>query len=251
MHTNTKLVAFDLDGTLARSKSPLDPEMADLLLALLKNRSVAVITGGSYGQMQKQFIGGFPKETAFSNLVLLPTCGSSFYHHRDGTWKEVYRHVLTPEEKQTIMDAFDAALKESGFRTPEKLFGNILEDRETQISFSAFGQEAPLEIKEGWDTDHAKRKHIVSFLAPRIPDHEVRIGGATTIDVTRKGIDKAYGIEQLERTLGVPVSEMLFVGDALGEGGNDAAVIRTGIRTHAVRDPEDTKALIREIVAAR
>lgn len=47
-----KLIVFDLDGTLAESKSPLDAEMAKLLGALLGVVKVAVISGGNWPQFE-------------------------------------------------------------------------------------------------------------------------------------------------------------------------------------------------------
>jgi len=41
-----KLIVFDLDGTLAESKSPLDAEMGILLSSLIGVVKVAVISDG-------------------------------------------------------------------------------------------------------------------------------------------------------------------------------------------------------------
>ena len=48
-----KLVIFDLDGTLAESKSPVDAEMAELLRGLLAVAKVAIISGGDWPQFEK------------------------------------------------------------------------------------------------------------------------------------------------------------------------------------------------------
>ncbi|MDB2497399.1 hypothetical protein N9X25_09665 [Verrucomicrobiales bacterium] len=48
-----KLIVFDLDGTLAESKSPLDEEMAALLCLLLSLIKVAIISGGDWTQFKK------------------------------------------------------------------------------------------------------------------------------------------------------------------------------------------------------
>jgi hypothetical protein len=42
---------------------------------------------------------------------------------------------------------------------------------------------------------------------------------------------------------------MLYVGDALFEGGNDAVVKKTGIPTHEVKNTGDTKVLIQELLS--
>jgi glyoxylase-like metal-dependent hydrolase (beta-lactamase superfamily II) len=49
--------------------------------------------------------------------------------------------------------------------------------------------------------------------------------------------------------LGVPVDDMLFVGDALFPGGNDHPARRTGVVCIQVRDPEETKRVIEAVLA--
>ncbi|MEI9899455.1 MAG: HAD hydrolase family protein [Hyphomicrobium sp.] len=108
---------------------------------------------------------------------------------------------------------------------------------------------APLEEKKKWDPDFAKRKKISEILMPMIPGFSVRLGGSTSIDVTRPGIDKAYGVKKLRETLGVAIQDMLFIGDALFPGGNDYPVKQTGVMSIEVRDPHETKRVIEAIVA--
>ncbi|MSU56426.1 MAG: HAD-IIB family hydrolase [Candidatus Taylorbacteria bacterium] len=242
-----KLVVFDLDKTLAESKQPMDDEMAELVRRLLDIKKVAVISGGSFKQFQKQFV---PKLTSgkLEHLSLFPTCGSAFYRFENGEWKNVYTEVLPTEEKADIFKAFDSMFKEYGFQIPETVHGELIEDRETQVTFSAHGSTAPLHIKETWDPDRSKRLRMIELLQKHIPHHEIRTGGTTSIDVTRKGIDKAYGIIQMERHLGISRDEIVFVGDDLGPGGNDHPVIATGVANIEVTDPEHTKRIIRSII---
>ena len=101
-----------------------------------------------------------------------------------------------------------------------KHWGDLIEDRGSQITFSALGQEAPLAEKAKWDPDFAKRQKIEAILEPMISASPSILGGATSIHVTRPGIDKAYGIMKLKETLGVPIADMIFVGDAIFPGGN-------------------------------
>lgn len=242
-----KLVVFDLDKTLAESKQPMDDEMAELIRQLLNVKKVAVISGGSFKQFQKQFVPKLQKGK-LGSLFLFPTCGSAFYRFENGEWKNVYTEVLPMEEKANILKAFDVMFKEYGFKIPETVHGELVEDRETQITFSAHGSTAPLHIKEAWDPDRSKRLLMIEILKKHIPHHEIRTGGTTSIDVTRKGIDKAYGIIQMEKHLGILRKEMAFVGDDLGSGGNDYPVIATGVDVFPVKHPGHTKELIRSII---
>jgi phosphoglycolate phosphatase-like HAD superfamily hydrolase len=79
-----KLIVFDLDGTLAESKSSLDAEMVTLLGALLGIVKVAVISGGNWPQFETQLLTHLPYDEHLKNLSLLPTCGTRFYQYESG-----------------------------------------------------------------------------------------------------------------------------------------------------------------------
>jgi hypothetical protein len=138
--------------------------------------------------------------------------------------------------------------RNAGFHV-EKTWGETIEDRGSQVTYSALGQQAPLEEKEKWDADFAKRKKIKTILDTLIPEFSVRLGGATSIDVTKPGIDKAYGIKKLQETLGISVKEMIYVGDALFVGGNDYPAEQAGVISIPVRGPNETKRVIEAIIA--
>lgn len=242
-----KLIVFDLDGTLAESKSSLDSEMSALLHDLLGVVRVAVISGGDWPQFEKQLLANLPKDERLASLSLLPTCGTKFYQYA-GDWKKRYSEDFTAEEKTKIVGSFHRALAEAGYKT-EQVWGEVIEDRGSQITFSALGQQAPLEAKVKWDPDFAKRKKIKAFLDILIHEFSVRMGGATSIDVTKPGIDKAYGIRKLRDLLGITLNEMIFLGDALFPGGNDYPAKEAGVVSLRVRGPEDTKLAIQAIIA--
>lgn len=238
---------FDLDGTLAESKSAVDPEMVSLLISLMRAARVAIISGGDWPQFLIQVLSKMPADANFEHLVLLPTCGTKFYRF-DGSWKKLYSEDFTAEEKRVTIAALDTAIEQSGFK-PAQTWGELIEDRDTQITYSALGQLAPLVTKKEWDPDFSKRKRFKAILDSLIPDLSVRIGGATSVDVTKPGIDKGYGIRKLETILGIKIAEMLFVGDALFPGGNDAPVKDVGVTSIQVRDPEESKRVIETLLA--
>jgi phosphomannomutase len=242
-----KLIIFDLDGTLAESKSPLDAEMSALLHQLLGMVKVAVISGGNWPQFEKQLLSNLPAGERLANLSLLPTCGTKFFQYKEG-WKKLYAEDFTADEKEKIADSLRKAAALAGFQA-ERVWGEVIEDRGSQITFSALGQEAPLEEKNKWDADYAKRKKIKAILDPMIPEFSVRMGGSTSIDVTKPGIDKGYGIRRLRDILGISLQEMLFIGDALFPGGNDYPAKEAGVESIAVRGPHETKPVTAAIIA--
>lgn len=251
--SNLELIVADLDGCLAESKMSLDSEMASIIAKLLKKYSFAVISGGKFQQFQDQFLKSLNIESSLlSKLFLFPTCGSAFYRYISNIWTKIYSEDLTSLEKQKIFEAFEHCFAMVGYIRPEKkhirLYGEILEDRETQITFSALGQMAPYEMKKSWDPQYLKRLDMISVLNNSIPEFEIRAGGSTSIDVTRKNIDKAYGIYKIQEYLNVPIENMVFLGDSLFPGGNDFPVKRTGISTLETSGPEETKILLRGLL---
>lgn len=242
-----KLIIFDLDGTLAESKAALDKEMAALFSRLIATVKVAIISGGDWPQFEKQVLSHLTKEKHFKNLSILPTCGTKFYNYKHG-WKQLYAENFTDDEKTQIITALNDAIKQSKTKVT-KTWGEQIEDRGSQITYSALGQKAPLDEKKGWDPKFVKRKKIKTILDKKLTSFSVQMGGATSIDITKPGIDKAYGIRKLKSVLGIKISEMLFIGDALFEGGNDYPASTTGADCIQVRDPDETKRIIESIIA--
>ena len=248
MFPNVKrLIVFDLDGTLAVSKSPIDTDMSLLLSALLRILKVAVISGGDWPQFQHQLLANLDIGDRLKDLSLLPTSGTKFYHYQAG-WELLYAETFKDDEREKILSAFQQVIKESEFKI-DKIWGDQIEDRGSQITFSALGQEAPIEAKESWDPHLVKRQMMRERLEHLIPEYSIGIGGTTSVDVTRAGIDKAYGIEKLRDTLSISIDEMIFVGDALFPGGNDYPVKEAGAVCIQVRDSNECKRIIETILA--
>jgi phosphomannomutase len=243
-----KLIVFDLDGTLASSKSAVDPEMSGLLHDLLAIVKVAVISGGDWPQFEKQLISNLPHDELLANLSILPTCGTKFYRYDAGDWKKIYSEDFTADQREKILGSLKKAIGVADFKI-DKLWGEQIEDRGSQITFSALGQHAPLDEKEKWDPDFAKRKKIKAILDGFIPEFSVRIGGSTSVDITKPGIDKAYGIRKLRDLLGISIPEMIYVGDALYVGGNDYPAKTAGVDCISVKDPNETKRVIQTMIA--
>lgn len=243
---NKTMIAFDLDGTLAESKSALPDRMAELLSELLEEYQVCVISGGKFGQFEKQLLGNLHVEpTLLEKLHIMPTCGTRYhtYDLASKSWIMNYAEDFNDSEKKQIIAALEEGIDELGLREA-KPWGDLIEDRGSQITFSALGQEAPVHAKEAWDPDGKKKHALRDAVAAKISAFEVRAGGSTSIDITKLGIDKAYGIRKLMEMTGVSDENILFIGDRLEEGGNDYPVKAMGIDTIAVEKWEDTALII-------
>lgn len=238
-----QLIAFDLDGTLAESKQPMTDEMAGALSALLALAQVAVISGGDWPQFETQVVSRFPPTADLSRLWIMPTTGAKLYRFADSRWLPLANDDFTEPEKLIIRDAIHRAIGHTGL-IEGRLWGAQVEDRGTQFTFSGLGQQAPLETKKRWDPDFAKRKALQAELVKALPHLSINIGGSTSLDITRYGIDKGYALRRLAEQSGVPLAKMLFVGDAVYPGGNDFPAREAGVDTVAVRDVIETLTVI-------
>ena len=248
---NKKLIVFDLDGTLTESKAEIDADTSSLLTRLLEIKKVAVIGGGKFEQFQKQLLSKLPlSKNLLVNLFLFPVTATSFYRYKNSDWVEVYGQNFSEKEKEEILSAFEKTFKELNYKHPANIYGELIEDRGSQITFSVLGQEAPTSLKEKWNKENPNiRSRMEEVLQKHLPGMEVKVAGLTSIDVTRKGIDKGYGVRQISKYLEVPLEDILFVGDAFFHEGNDEPVLKTGVLCFEVKNVEDIKSLIKYLIS--
>ncbi len=245
-----KLIVFDLDGTLAESKAKIDQETATILSGLLNKKKIGIVGGGMFESFKFQVLTTLPQNTKLENLFLLPLNGGSFYGYQDGEWRKIYSYELSNEEKKEIREAFDRVFREVGYAIPDNIYGKQTEDRGSQITFSMLGQEAPLDEKTRWSKKHdADRLRMVLKLQEYLPDMEIKTAGLTSIDITKKGINKKFAIEKLTEYLNIPIADTLFIGDAFGHDDNDSPALESGALCFKVKKTEETKNLIRYLLS--
>lgn len=247
-----KIIAFDLDDTLTPSKTLIDEEMVGLLSELAKGYMVSVISGGSFTQFQKQLEPLFTMEREIrKQFIFLPTTGSQIYQYNSATdsFELTHEQKLPEEEKKKIVVTLQKVIDNPDFNIPNSPAGDYVEDRGTQITFSALGQNAELSDKRIWDPDHAKRAKIKKVLEEELPLIAITVAGTTSIDLLPKGFSKGTALLTLLNYLTLSKEDLLFVGDALFPGGNDYAVFEAGILTVSVENSEDTKKWIREFLS--
>jgi len=236
-----RLVAFDLDDTLAPSKSAIDHRIGALLLDLAARVEIAIISGGQLAQFTAQVVDRLPeaRAEALAHFHLLPACGTQYYRIRPDGIETVYALSLDAERRAEAIVIVEEEARRLGLWETDT-WGDIIEDRGSQITFSALGQQAPVDAKSAWDPTGEKKNALRAAIAARLADLEVRSGGSTSIDITERGIDKAYGMNRLVEQTGIPLDDMLFVGDRLDPDGNDYPVLALGVACHAVTGWEDT-----------
>ena len=234
-------IAFDLDGTLAPSKQPTPQEIAEALRRISTRLDLAIITGGTFEQVRMQVAHGVDKVGGFYRPVhVFPTSGAAYFRLNTATnFRLIFEHSLSLPERAKIRSVIEDSARQLGL-WELRTWGDIIEDRGTQVTFSALGQQAPLDKKLGWDPDGEKRNLLCATIAERLPGFDVRTGGSTSIDVVRKNIDKAYAMSVFLKNIGAHEKEVAFVGDQLEPGGNDYCVKAKGYYTVTVGSPEDT-----------
>lgn len=242
------LIVFDIDGTLTASKLPIDSEMAILLSKLIEKYKVAIISGANFEQFKWQILGFLKCSTErMKDLLLLPVDGTIFCSYKDD-WQCKSDKPLSTQEKNHIRKTFENVFQDAHLEQPDKIYGELLEDRGSQLNFSALGQDAPPELKEKWDPDNSKRKRIIDVFKPALLGLSTRIGGTTSIEIAKSGIDKAYGLNKLMRLTGISKENILYIGDKFFEGGNDAPIKTLGVEYREVKEVEETKEIILELL---
>ena len=242
------LFLFDVDGTLTESKAAMTESMAEVLRKLLGVCGVAILSAAGHDQLRKQCADHITENDTrrFGHpFVLAPTSGNDIHGYTEGcAWESLYDGpAFGDADVAHIEEAIRKATEEIGYAHPEKTYGEVVENRGKQITFSALGQEAPLEEKIAWNgRNDAVRAELREVLQRMLPEYIVRVGGTTSIDISRG--DKGDGVERISRVLDTPVESMLFFGDQLHENGNDHAVFRTGIDAVEVMNHTETERIL-------
>ena len=253
------VLAFDVDQTLNVAKTPIPDNIADLLLACLRAElKICPISGQKFDQFLANLHLFVAQGTQYyrytsqpktpSQVKPTPTKSTDAYRAQD--WEQVYSYPLTDEQVQKIIHAIETAAKELGYWEEDQLAqgDEIIENRLSQVTFSALGQKAGTKEKYAWDPDHQKREAIVRRAKELAPEFDYEIGGTTSINAITPGMNKVFGMTHLLDELNVKQKDILYFGDMTQPGGNDYPVVKMGIDTITVRSHEDTAFALRGIL---
>ena len=249
-----KILAFDIDQTLNIAKTPIPDEIADLLISCLEHFEICPISGQKFDQFLIQIVDRLTErgvtEAQLTHLHLFVAQGTQYYRFKNGNWEQVYNYPLKDEEVARITNAIETAAKELGYWEEDKLQDGdeIIENRLSQVTFSALGQKAGTEEKYAWDPDCKKRNAIVKRAKEIAPEFDYEVGGTTSINAITPGMNKKFGMTHLMEELKVTEKEILYFGDMTQPGGNDYPVVEMGIDTITVRSHEDTAYSLRGIL---
>ena len=247
-----KVLAFDIDQTLNIAKTPITDDIAELLVRCLDHFEVCPISGQKFDQFFVQIVNRLdhPTPEQLKHLHLFVAQGTQYYCFNGTDWEEVYNYPLTDAQIAKITATLEQAARECGYWEEDKLEpgDEIIENRLSQVTFSALGQRSDTGIKYAWDPDCRKREKIVARCKELAPEFDYEIGGTTSINAIAPGMNKEFGMTHLLEELHVTKEDVLYFGDMTRPGGNDYPVVQMGIDTITVRSHEDTGYALRGIL---
>lgn len=225
-----EVIFADMDGTLCDSCRPFSKEMEDAIRKLQDKGYSFVIVSGSTPQNISEQTNIACDAVACSGACIGDTFGNVHYEFK-----------LTNAEKQLIIHALHHLINKYKIFPQTNIDDQIL-DRQSEITFSALGRHADSKLKDEYDPAQVKRMTHVKFLRGYLSDaFEIRIGGTTSIDITRKGVDKGAGVLKWCELNDYSPEDCIYIGDALYKGGNDEAVLYVhGLETYPVKYVKDT-----------
>ena len=231
-----------MDNTLSESCRQISDEMAGVISNLVNNGFEFVVIAGSDVKEIKQQV----CSKVNAKIHVLGTSGTKYYLWNGKELEKVYALNLTEAEKQKILDSLDDLCEKFDIKPVTSKEDQILK-RGSQITLSAIGRHAPFEMKEAFDPDKKKRMKWINYLKPKLSEFLIVMGGSTSIDITKKGFDKGYGIKEFARYNHFNLDDILFFGDGIFPGGNDYSVV--GVVDYVkVKNPGDTLSKLKELM---
>ena len=221
-----KVFAFDLDGTLTQHKTPLDEKNRAILEQLSQRYTLLMVGAGSCMRIHNQ-LGGFPMD-------VIGNYGMQYAKYADGELKLVRDDVVNCENKDSIEEKVTLIRKKYGFT--EFAGDNVEYHASGCITLPLLGTKAKQEDKLTFDPDRKKRRAFYSEVCKVFSDYNVFVGGSSSFDMAPKPFNKYYALDLWCRENGYAHSEVVFVGDDYGVGGNDEPVYRSDFRFVCIDD---------------
>tara|TARA_Y100000310_G_scaffold345402_1_gene464506 strand:- start:14698 stop:16188 length:1491 start_codon:yes stop_codon:yes gene_type:complete len=241
--SNKKIIIADVDETICETCQVVSNEMAQQINNMIESGyEFAFISGTKVEDLQKMI-----SSKVNNKHHILGTTGTNYTYMKDGMGKLVYNLNFDPQEKEEIIVALQKAIDNfniESMTTKE----DQLQDRDSQITLSAIGRNAPIDLKKEYDPDGSKRQIWKEFLKEHLDPnkYDIKIGGTTSLDVTKKGLDKEWGIKEFANHHGFELHNILFFGDKIYPDGNDFPATRI-VDCISVKNPEETLEMLKKI----
>lgn len=236
---------FDLDNTLTRSKSLIEPEHAGILRSLSDHADVIVVSGSHQDVIRKHL--GQSLEGRYRIL----SQNGNYATDLNGT--VLWERRLNDAQKNAVYQFIEEVKRYAQLSVKNER--DLVEDRGCQISYSLIGHNEDVSKKEKFDPDFSKRLALLKHFHKEVErldrdlSIEIKIGGTTCLDIFERGKNKGYGVAELVRLMDWKKEECMYVGDALFPGGNDETVIGV-IPTKLVTDYHDTYEYLKRVLSS-
>jgi hydroxymethylpyrimidine pyrophosphatase-like HAD family hydrolase len=254
------VVLLDIDGTITPPRQPIEREMAQLLCRLAVPFHVAA--GSHLPLLQEQFflpLFDFGFRGAFDAFV---SNGAVHYRtdYREGPSLQLVsefdiRAWLGETDYAFLIQVLLETLDSPDFQThlPIQIAGERIVYRGSMVNCSPIGR-ALRELDEAqrnramfveFDRAHHYRARVMAHLKSRLArlieerNLTITLGGQTSFDIGVLGQDKTRAVTTL---IAAGAQRVVFLGDALFDGGNDAA-----IRVLAENWPKDSAVRVEAI----
>ena len=208
-----RLICFDLDGTLTQHKTPLSPENRAVLDSLRQHYQLVMCGGGSCERIYNQ-MNQYP-------IDILGNYSMQESRVEDGQLKIIRQETVHPDTARVL--AICAALRQKyGYTEYE---GESVEFHPSgMMTFGLLGTKADKASKLAFDPDKRKRQAMFREVCDSFPQYAVFIGGTTSFDLAELKFNKYSAVMRYAREHGFTKDQVLFVGDDLGDGGNDSHI---------------------------
>jgi hydroxymethylpyrimidine pyrophosphatase-like HAD family hydrolase len=115
------------------------------------------------------------------------------------------------------------------------------------VTFPILGTKAIQEEKLAFDPTREKRRAIYDEVLSMFPDYNVFVGGSSSFDMSPKPFNKYYALDLYCRENGLSHSEVVFIGDDYGQGGNDESVYKSDFNFIKVDNYLDFPSKVKEL----
>ena len=211
----TRLIAFDLDGTLTQHKTPLAQPNLGVLDSLGEKYKLLMVGAGMCSRIFRQ-MNGYP-------IDIIGNYGMQFctYNAETKALDKVF-DMHAPCDRESVERRITALRERFGYT--EYTGDNVEYHDSGCVTFPLLGTKADIAAKLAFDPDRSKRKPLYPAVRDAFPDYTVFIGGSSSFDFAPFPYNKYYALDRYCAEYGYSHDEVVYVGDDYGPGGNDEAV---------------------------
>ena len=234
-----KVIAMDLDGTLTQHKEKLSLEHRAVLDELAKKYKLIMTGAGQVGRIFNQ-MNQYP-------IDIIGNYGLQYgIYDKNDKSIHVVRDLSFPVDKEAIENKVTYFRNKYGFT--EYRGDNVEYHVSGCITFPILGTKAIQDDKLSFDPDRAKRRAIYDEICEAFPDYNVFVGGSSSFDMAPKPYNKCYALDLYCKENGIMHSEVVYIGDDYGIGGNDESVYKSDFNYITIDDYRDFSKVVKDLI---